>query len=340
MKSKSEKRMERLAKISYALHHPIKSAKALGIKLSDKFRKLTWIVKEKFATAYDEDFLDEDERMQEENEIIEKIENVEAEEVVEEEIKKKEPETKNKKSKVGSKEEAMRRAREESIKRAAREKNTAKMKQKETSKSNDMSEIVEVDNPDVENAVEVESKVLNAEKENKEEIKSTVIYNMTNEENKSSKLEKAYKKYEKLQELLNDKFNELRYLKEEYKTIEKFIYGDSFESLTVEQKRDLTLFAPKERLELLKEKLQEIKIVEKNIEYLTVKAEVYNRNYGMNIREKYRQDYINSVNDALFNKEVEDKRKEKMNDSLSLYNNFSDEELQTIYKYMDYQKTL
>ena len=118
------------------------------------------------------------------------------------------------------------------------------------------------------------------------------------------------------------------------------MYGENISELSIDEKKEIALINSKGNLELLREKLQEIKNVEDEIKKLSKLIAVYYTKFGLNIEENYRTDYINSYNSQLFEKEEKEKREEKLNDSKYFYNEFNDEEIQAINKYMKYEKTL
>ncbi len=156
---------------------------------------------------------------------------------------------------------------------------------------------------------------------------------------KSLKLQKVYERYNQIHNSLNEKLKELEYLKQEYSIIEKSIYGENISKLDLQEKNKLTLLASKEKLELLKEKLEEIKAVQMQIDALSSKWAKYKVEYG-DIDKKVEDDRSNSYNSLLFNKEEENIRNKKKNESNEFFSKFSDEEIQAIDKYIKYEKTL
>ena len=153
---------------------------------------------------------------------------------------------------------------------------------------------------------------------------------------KENKVEISYDKYKKVQDELNDKLNELEYLKHEYSVLEKSIYGKSLDKLSVEKKRDIMLTADSQKLIQLKEKLSEIKEVQQQIDKLSLRAGAYYMKYGVDVKSAYEEKYSQDYNEAVSQRERED----KMDESLYLFNKFKDDEIAAIYKYMDYEKTL
>ena len=179
-----------------------------------------------------------------------------------------------------------------------------------------------------------------AKKKAEEDAKKKADYSNNNYQiEKSQKLQKAYDRCNDLEDKLNEKNSELEYLKKEYAVLLKDIYGENFNNLNVEEKQAKTLLASKEKLELLRQKLEEMKQLQKEIDSLSSKIASYYIYYG-NIEKEAQQDRINAYNALLFEEEEQRRRQEKIADSECLFNNFSDEELQTICKYSKYLKQL
>lgn len=172
-----------------------------------------------------------------------------------------------------------------------------------------------------------------------DEVEPFDIENQNEKIKKSLQLQKIYDRYNKIKKELNEKSSELNYLKQEYSIIEKSIYGENFNELSIDEKKEITLLTSKEKLELLKEKLEEIKRVKMEIDVLSSKEIKYRVEFG-DIESKVAEDYSNLYNSLLFEKEEEDIRNKKMNDSKEFFNNFTDEEIQAINKYKKYEKTL
>lgn len=261
-------------------------------------------------------------------------------------------------------------------------------------------------NKEVEQAVELYFENINCDLEKSKKIKDFLIRKTHNKEIKedickflkiymnedpNSKLdslldyieylqdEEVYNGYNETQNMLNNKIEELSYLREEFDIISKPIYGDGLiknrEKISIADEelqrtitaslREKTLLAPKEKLELLKEKLAEIKVVEREINTLCFKIGKYCAEYGFDFSEKYKHYKTIALSMVYFENELNEYLKKKQdernielqemrNDAVDVFNRFndkeleviymsrkySDEELAAIYKYRNYEKSL